>query len=947
MTSWAPAKSIILLTLLIVLLWDCCSFGSELKNTPKALYAGAIVHLKAGRVAQACDHLNRALRLAEAEALSGVLPASILYCRAVAFTLLDRPEAALRDLKNALALASEAGRHRLVAKIHNQTAEIWSRRGHPLHALDVLYLAQETLSRIKDRGPLEKGLQARIYTNQGIVHYQLGHFRQALTHFQQAREIFEDQEKAQSSLIVKVHIANAYQNLGMVKEAAQAYQAAVDQAELQGDEKTRADALSGLAVVYQYEGRQHEALEVIKDAMKSHRNANDYVGVAVDKNNLGQIYENLKDYEQARDYYLDALKAFQGLKRKGKEGITLANLGYLHLLEQNDQQALDYLQRAQDILDKCPCAKEQATVYEYMGRFHLSEGTFDEAAAYFETARLISEGISRMETLWRTLAGLGRVKQLTGRLQEALHYYRKSVETIEQTRRNHIEPKYHGIFLYDKHEVFNALIRLLLKLNDKYAALENLNQRNQWRLRDQIDKAVFFQNPRRKDFYEAEKALYNSLQSLHRQLKEAKKAPDRNGPELINRLLAKRAEEQDAYQWLLSQIKKEDPLLYQGLGNEKLNLSELLRTLPPDRAVIAYFLDGEDLFIFSLTAEGLELKEQKGVGRLLKEETSCFRKIVAKPPTAATADLDLFHASSFLFHEILIAPLGDHILTKKHLYVLPDEVLWTVPFSAIARKNGKEIRYIINDHTITLINSLADFGGQLSGMSFQNSGRNPKVIAFGNPEGNLPAADREVLLAERLDPEARIFSGKEATKQNLRNYARSADILILAAHAYRPPRTLETYIGLAPEADDDGRLKANDIRGLDLSGVSLVILSGCGTALSHEGEETFLSLSDAFLFAGVETVMATLWDISDAGAFEMMSRFTERIEGNTYEEALQLAQKTGFTKKTYPQAALNSRSLRGVRYSLENGRMKETMRVDLSHPYFWAPFCVIKAGVRP
>jgi CHAT domain-containing protein len=110
---------------------------------------------------------------------------------------------------------------------------------------------------------------------------------------------------------------------------------------------------------------------------------------------------------------------------------------------------------------------------------------------------------------------------------------------------------------------------------------------------------------------------------------------------------------------------------------------------------------------------------------------------------------------------------------------------------------------------------------------------------------------------------------------------------------------------------NDGRLNVYEILALTTSS-PLVFLSGCETGLGSAGDGPFAvasdegSLAQAFLFAGVRNVVATLWRVSDAGAVTIASAFYRNLRsGVAPDEALSRAQREalrsgdGFTWAAY------------------------------------------------
>jgi CHAT domain-containing protein len=90
----------------------------------------------------------------------------------------------------------------------------------------------------------------------------------------------------------------------------------------------------------------------------------------------------------------------------------------------------------------------------------------------------------------------------------------------------------------------------------------------------------------------------------------------------------------------------------------------------------------------------------------------------------------------------------------------------------------------------------------------------------------------------------------------------------------------------------DGQLLLHEIAGLDLR-AQLVTLSACRSALGPEIRgEGLVGLTGAFLQAGAQQVLVSLWDVSDDATAELMSRFYGGLlwEELPPEEALRQAQ---------------------------------------------------------
>jgi CHAT domain-containing protein/Tfp pilus assembly protein PilF len=118
--------------------------------------------------------------------------------------------------------------------------------------------------------------------------------------------------------------------------------------------------------------------------------------------------------------------------------------------------------------------------------------------------------------------------------------------------------------------------------------------------------------------------------------------------------------------------------------------------------------------------------------------------------------------------------------------------------------------------------------------------------------------------------------------------------------------------GHAKTTAEDGLLTSEEARSLDLFGTQLVVLSACETGQGElSAGQGVYGLRRAFLVAGAETVVTSLWQVNDAATGKLMELYYRRL----------LKQKQG--------------RLQGMQEA-----MKE-MRAKYAHPYYWAPFLVI------
>ena len=324
--------------------------------------------------------------------------------------------------------------------------------------------------------------------------------------------------------------------------------------------------------------------------------------------------------------------------------------------------------------------------------------------------------------------------------------------------------------------------------------------------------------------------------------------------------------------------------------------------LPPRTTLIEYFVLEDRTLAWVVDRDRMQCVTLKMSRRELSDSVQHLRQLIAsREPAAQEVTGRLYTA--------LVDPLR-RLIRNPNVIVVPHDTLHLLPFHALWDASRK--RYLIEDYTVAIAPSASALRFILA-----KRGRAAGLVALGNPDYSLPHAEREATSVAALYGGSALL-GKEAREAKLRDELGRAGMLHIAAHArYDAERPLFTSIELAPDAGDaareersDGRLHLYEIYDLDLRGTRLAVVSACDTALGPRDEgDDLTALTRAFLYAGVPTVITTLWSIDDPASSTLMELFYRRMH-----------------EGTAPAAALRAAQLEVLRGS------------GLSHPYYWAAF---------
>jgi CHAT domain-containing protein len=142
-------------------------------------------------------------------------------------------------------------------------------------------------------------------------------------------------------------------------------------------------------------------------------------------------------------------------------------------------------------------------------------------------------------------------------------------------------------------------------------------------------------------------------------------------------------------------------------------------------------------------------------------------------------------------------------------------------------------------------------------------------------------------------------------------------------------------LGQDSNATSDGFWSLNEIK-MEYIPSKLIILSACETAFgSNLRGENSLGLSRAFLVAGAENILATLWKINDRSSATFVASLFEQLTERD-------KKRSSFLGKIYSTLSLSEQSMRNVTL-LSSVKRKMIKTKEYHHPYYWAPFILIGA----
>lgn len=324
------------------------------------------------------------------------------------------------------------------------------------------------------------------------------------------------------------------------------------------------------------------------------------------------------------------------------------------------------------------------------------------------------------------------------------------------------------------------------------------------------------------------------------------------------------------------------------LSASALSTADVQKHLRPGETLLEYFGEGERLFAFVVTQKGV--KALRLDARQVAQHARAFRKVLTD---SASRD---YQAAGRRLHDAALAPALPHVGTGQ-LTIVPHGDLHYVPFAAL--HDGRN--YLIQKTELRLLPSASVLPFLGTGAAVGNG-----LLILGNPDlgdakHDLPGAEQEARVLERMNKGARVLLRKQASETALRKLGPQYREIHFAMHGkFDSANAMSSGLYMAKDSDNDGVLSVGELYDLQLN-VDLVVLSACETALGDTSKgNDVVGLNRGFLFAGARSIVSSLWEVDDNATRDLMVAFYQQRARHGKAGGLRQAQLSTLAKYPHP-----------------------------------------------
>lgn len=651
--------------------------------------------------------------------------------------------------------------------------------------------------------------------------------------------------------------------------------------------------------------------------------------------NIGSALEALGDYKEAKIYYLKALAL--ATQKYGNQGTKVASIyftiGHLAAEAGQPQKAIAYMDTVLALLDESPeNQRDKLLLLEYLldksiaieayqkrGDVFLQKGEWHKAHEDFNNIILLTNYLrDHYIDSESKLLSINRLRPV----------YEKAAATAWRLHKNQANTAYKlSIFDYAEQSKSALLNENMLKFRNNYT---------------EGGTGIS------KELLQKEETYIVQIDQCKERILEAKKEQNKEKEALYfqKRLLLE--QELGTFE---QHLKETYPSYHSwDYGRDSIvSPKEVQARLKEGELFIEYFISEQHFFVIYISPQVVKIKELPNFDlALFNEKIRDLRRSLSNVTFIMQQEQEAYQTFCASAHWLYKNILEDDLLKgKKHLIIVPDRGLHYVPFEVLLTQavNHKGIDYqtlpyLIQEYAIhyeysaaimvhnqqkvntsngKILGFAANYGSQFDYQKFPlalKKERSAEETYLHNSAAPIPGTRTELEQIQarfKGDFYTQAAANERNFKQQLKH--KNYSVVHLAMHGvvdYNHPAYSALLFTENLDSLEDNLLYAYETQHLNGSHANLVVLSACKTGYGRYAQgEGIISLGRSFMYAGIPSVVMTLWELNDETSVEVIQSFyTGLANGLTKDQAMQqakiqyLQQNKGFTAHPFFWASL-------------------------------------------
>jgi CHAT domain-containing protein len=862
---------------------------------------------------------------------------------------LSKYDEAFEYFQQCLNLAETINHKEAIAGARIRMADIYLLQGNLTKAFD-----EFEKSRIIAAESNDKSNMARVITGLGAVQAAQGNYAQSLAYYKDALKLFEELGEKGAIAILWGNIGSKHVWLGDYAQALEFHKKSLTLSEEIGDLESIAVASHEIGILLHRQQNLPQALKYYERSLGAAEKCNCTGLILSALASIARYYSAQKEYAQALKYLENSLQLARETNNRYEMTLSLEVIGGVNQKQGKTTQALEIYKEGLKLAEELNNRERTSCFLRLIADVYREQEKFAESLAVTDRVILMAKSANDIEALWRIFSISGESHRGLKQLEQAKQAFIESIAAIEKAREGLVgnEQEIQNYFK-DKSEPYHAMIELLVSQNQAPEALAYAERFKGRVLLETLQSGkVNISKIMSAQEQERERKLKEELISLNTQIarENLQNKPAEAKLNDLQVLLQKARQEYEDFQFTLYAAHPELKIQRGEMQPVSVNDANLL--LPDANSALLEFIVKDDKsFLFVITRKDELSKtispptvsqqnqiDLKVYALNIKQEdlatlTENFARLIANRSAG-------YKASAAKLYDLLLKPAHAQLQNINNLIIIPDNVLWELPFQAL---QSSPTRFLLQDYAISYAPSLTVLREMNKKRSIKTNPAPATLLALGNPDIGketksrveaiymdeklepLPEAERQVKALAQLygSKQSKTYIGAEAKEGRIKQEASGYRILHLATHGIlnnTSPMYSHLLLSQAPgDINEDGLLEAWEILKLDLN-ADLAVLSACDTARGKvSAGEGVIGLSWALFVAGCPSVVVSQWKVESASTTKLMLEFHSRLKANVGQSKRQASK-----AEALRQAALKLLASRAYK-----------------HPFYWAAFIVV------
>lgn len=931
------------------------------------------------------------------------------------FESLDDKEEMANTLSSMGAIYYARGDYSDASKAFLRSAEINGDSENVLHTADALYLQsdyaqaadyyQQSLKSFEQERNAA-GLISALIGAANSNYYQ-GKYDEALGYYRRTA-IVQEQEGDESGVATSLQGAgNVYRAVGDLGSALESYQKSLAVAEQSQVKISTATTLGSIGLVRAMQGDHVQASAYFKQSLAQFEASGDKVGMARMLSHLGNAFYGSGNYEPALESYRKGLVLRESTDDKPGQASLLVGLGTVLLAQKNYTEAQENFQKALQLYEAVPNKEATAYVLTRLAESWLSQGDYPQTLTMAERAYTLAKEVDGFSTSWYARMASGKAQRALDQPAQASQTFAEAVAIIESLRSQpaavELGDGRSGVLPY------LSQVELLIGQNKALEAFDFAERAKVQALCDLLRRTTrkITKEMSPEELSQERKLIGDTVSislQLDRQIQSRNYDEVRQGS-LRNQLRQIRI----AYGEFRKRLFANHPGLRVTRGElPTLKLEETRALIGDKQTALLEFVITEDrtyLFAFTLDDAASNNPDTVRIGTVRRTTGGVKTRprpnelpvnLQVYPLNISNRDLvdrvgqfqrlitDRDEGISLAARELydsLLGPAEEQLAGKAKLIIVPDGILWRLPFAALQPADD---RYLIEQAAISYAPSFTSLREMSKPRQTQNirerNSRAPTsrstspltIAAFEKPllslrrlqpiqtadkkEANAsveprsgPAIEmalepapkqaaesreRRKLLAVYGDAQSRVYAGANASEERARIEAGRPNVVL----HFAVPTLLDDAVpmfsftalsALSEQEAENGLLQTWEIMNLN-SQARLVVLSGAEMSSGRVGPgDAAGALSWSWFVAGTPALTLTRWPVRSTALIDFMSDFHAAVKAGDPSGSVG------------SKAKLNRRGSNSKAESMRQSMLTLRHSKEYQHPYYWSGFMLI------